>query len=155
MADCEWTQAEYAWLARRNKSVLMSTEAGQREYAKFKDAILLTDQRVRNAAGKDGAEQINARELRRVAQELKVPIVSWTAKHADYEKGTDPTVISPHEFSGLAGSLEMCEGARVLLTSNLWTEAGLVNGAMGTVKGFVWPEGGHPGAKETELTVHA
>jgi hypothetical protein len=28
MADCEWTQAEHAWLSRRNKSVLLSTEAG-------------------------------------------------------------------------------------------------------------------------------
>ena len=98
----------------------MSTEAGQKEYAKFKDAILLTDFRKRNAEGKDGADQMNALELRRVAQELKVPIVSWTAKHSEYEAGTDPTVISPDEFSGLASSLEMCEGARVLLTANMW-----------------------------------
>ena len=153
MADCEWTRAEHAWLSRRNKSVLCSTEAGLREYESFKDAILLTDNRKRNAEGRDGADQINACELRRVAQERKVPIVSWTAKHDDYEKGTDPTVISPDEFSGLSGSLEMCEAARVLLTSNMWPEAGLVNGAMGNVRGFVWPEGGHPGAEQKELAM--
>lgn len=153
MADCEWTRAEHAWLSRRNKSVLLSTEDGRNEYAKFKDAILLTDNKKRNAEGRDGADQINAQELRRVARDLKVPIVSWRAKHSDYEKGSDPTVISADEFQGLAGLLEMCEGARVLLTSNLWVEAGLVNGAMGTVVGFVWPEGGHPGAKESDLSM--
>ena len=50
---------------------------------------------------------------------------------------------------GLASELQLCEEARVLLTRNLWPEAGLVNGAMGNVKGFVWPQGGDPTAKES------
>ena len=45
---------------------------------------------------------------------------------------------------GLASELQLCREARVLLTRNLWVEAGLVNGSMGTVKGFVWPQGGNP-----------
>ena len=48
--------------------------------------------------------------------------------------------------------MELCEGARVLLTDNLWVQAGLVNGALGVVKGFVWPEGGSPGARSKALS---
>ena len=35
-------------------------------------------------------------------------------------------------------------GARVMLTSNLWTEAGLVNGAVGTVQAICYQSGGPP-----------
>ena len=48
------------------------------------------------------------------------------------------------EFRGLSAKLRLCEGARVLLTHNEWVEAGLMNGALGWVRGFVWPEGGDP-----------
>ena len=64
MADCEWTRQEHAWLSQRNKSVLMSTEEGRKEYESLKDGILLMDGQKRNAAGKDGAQQLNAKELR-------------------------------------------------------------------------------------------
>ena len=153
MADCEWTRQEHAWLSQRNKSVLMSTEEGRKEYDALKDGILLMDGQKRNAEGKDGAQQLNARELRVLAQKRKVPIASWSALHTGYEKKSDPSLIGDDEFGGLQSRVELCQGARVLLTSNLWVEAGLVNGAMGTVRGFVWPEGGRPGAKETEKSM--
>ena len=50
---------------------------------------------------------------------------------------------------GLAASLELCVGARVLLTRNLWVDAGLMNGALGCVKGFVWPAGGGPNSTDS------
>ena len=153
MADCEWTRPEHAWLSQRNRSVLIRTEEGRKEYASFRDAILLMDGRKRNAEGKDGAEQLNAVELRRLAQQRKVPIACWRALHTGYEKDSDPCIIADEDFQGLQSRVEMCEGARILLTSNLWVEAGLVNGAMGTVRGFVWPEGGHPGAKDTKKSM--
>ena len=34
-----------------------------------------------------------------------------------------------------------------MLQRNEWVEAGLMNGAIGTVRGFVWPEGGDPTAR--------
>ena len=43
--------------------------------------------------------------------------------------------------------LHLCDGVRVLLTHNEWVEAGLMNGALGYVRGFVWPEGGNPNAR--------
>ena len=44
----------------------------------------------------------------------------------------------------------MCGGARMLLTQNLWVEAGLMNGAMGELKGYMWPEGGDPHSQDPE-----
>ena len=52
-------------------------------------------------------------------------------------------------FRGMAGKLVICEGARVLLNHNIWIEAGLMNGAIGTLKGFMWPEGGDPNSTDS------
>ena len=38
----------------------------------------------------------------------------------------------------MENELFMCEGARVLLTQNLWVEAGLMNGALGYVRGYMY-----------------
>ena len=53
------------------------------------------------------------------------------------------------DFRPLEGTLRLCKGARVLLTHNLWVEAGLMNGALGRVRGYVWPEGGDPRSSES------
>ena len=55
------------------------------------------------------------------------------------------------DFSGLRAQLEMCEEARFMLTSNEWPEAGLMNGALGWCKGYIWPEGGDPNSKDSSL----
>jgi len=52
-------------------------------------------------------------------------------------------------FCGMADKLVICEGARVLLTHNIWIEAGLMNGAIGTLKGFMLPEGGDPNSTDS------
>ena len=45
----------------------------------------------------------------------------------------------------------LCVGACVLLTQNLWVEAGLMNGALGVLRGYMWPQGGDPHSKDSEL----
>ena len=55
------------------------------------------------------------------------------------------------DFRGMENELMMCEGARVLLTQNLWVEAGLMNGAMGVLRGYMWPKGGDPHSDDPSL----
>ena len=62
----------------------------------------------------------------------------------------DATKMDSEEFRGMESELFMCEGARVLLTQNLWVEAGLMNGALGVLKGYMWPEGGDPNSGQSE-----
>jgi hypothetical protein len=45
---------------------------------------------------------------------------------------------------GLANELCLCKGARVLLTRNLWVEAGLINGAHGGCEGICLAHGWRP-----------
>ena len=49
--------------------------------------------------------------------------------------------ISADHFCGLENSLFLAVGAEVVLTKNLWINAGLVNGAKGTVRAIVYEEG--------------
>ena len=45
---------------------------------------------------------------------------------------------------GLEAQLLLARGARVMLRTNLWTEAGLVNGSVGTVQEIVFEENQYP-----------
>ena len=88
-----------------------------------------------------------------MARDRKKPIAGWGAIHKWNEDELKPERLDADDFRGLSASMEMCEGARVLLKSNLWPEAGLMNGALGTVRGFVWPSGGGAGKKSQDPNV--
>ena len=153
MAELEWTQHNHSWLAKRNRSALMATEEGRRELEQFDGAPLLMDGRRKNAAGEDGAEQFNAQELRRLSIRTGRPIAAIAAYHDRPKSAPDlkPEKFNKEEFSGLKAHFEVCEGARVLLTTNEWVEAGLMNGALGWVRGFMWPDGGNPASEDPRL----
>ena len=153
MADLEWTPEDHEWLSKRNRSVLELTERGREELKAFESATLLMDARRRTGGRQDVADVHNARELRRHAARVGKPILRIDAFHHKPKDAVDLDVkgMDEEDFAGLVGSLELCEEAPVLLTRNLWVEAGLMNGARGEVKGFVWPQGGDPHSRASRL----
>jgi ATP-dependent DNA helicase PIF1 len=83
------------------------------------------------------AEQGNTAKLNK----LPFPCFSVLAKHTG-----DPKVktLNADKFEGLRQVAELAKGAKVMLTRNLWTEAGLVNGASGVVVDVVFADHNDP-----------
>ena len=57
---------------------------------------------------------------------------------------TKPERMDDEHFRCLIAELRLAIAARVLLMANKWVEAGLVNGAVGTVRGCMFPGGFDP-----------
>ncbi|KAK3926567.1 ATP-dependent DNA helicase [Frankliniella fusca] len=68
-----------------------------------------------------------------------VPVACVTAKHSNTaaSKGTISNA------GGLEPVLHLAEGAKIMLRINLWTEKGLVNGAMGEIEEIIYNENAH------------
>jgi len=70
-------------------------------------------------------------------RDLDAPVKQIKARNT----GTGANAASYDQGANLHKILPLCVGARVMLTDNSWTERGLVNGALGTVRSFHWAEG--------------
>ena len=68
------------------------------------------------------------------------PVAIIKAVHS----GPSAEKASSDDASGLEPTISIAHGARVMLNSNLWVDAGLVNGAMGTVHAICYRSGGPP-----------
>ncbi len=78
----------------------------------------------------------NAKKLHDSGQ----PVAQIKAIHT----GPNAAKAPPDDAAGLEPIICLAHGARVMLTSNLWVDAGLVNGAMGTVVHICYLSGGPP-----------
>ena len=148
LADCSWKPADHAWLSQRNRSVLQQTAEGREQLREFENAPLLMDGRQDRVTGEVGAIRINQLKLEQLSARTGKPIAALCAYHDKPNtregKAMSPEKMHPDDFRGMESEVLLCEGARVLLTQNLWVEAGLMNGALGVFRGYMWPEGGDP-----------
>ena len=111
------------------------------------------DSKVDTVTGRPGANRVNQLELEKLSARTGKPIVKIGAYH-DKPKNDPkmkPETLEADDFRGLEANRLICEGARVLLIENLWIEAGLMNGAMGTCRGYMWSEGGDPNSLDSRL----
>ncbi len=74
------------------------------------------------------------------------PIAAIKAIHTEPNASKAPA-------DGLEAVVCLANGARVMLTSNLWVDVGLVNGAMGTIAVICYRSGGPPDVP-TGVVVH-
>ena len=68
------------------------------------------------------------------------PVATIKAVHT----GLNSSKASTDDAGGLQPVVCLAKGARVMLSSNLWVEMGLVNDAMGTVQAICYDGGGPP-----------
>jgi len=73
-------------------------------------------------------------------QDINKPIATIKAVHT----GHNASKASSEDAGGLDPIIHLAHMARVMLISNLWIEAGLVNGAVGTIISICYEHGGPP-----------
>ena len=78
----------------------------------------------------------NVSQLRASSQ----PIATIKAVHT----GANASKAPADDAGGLEAVICLARSARVMLTSNLWVDVGLVNGAMGTIRAICYRSGGPP-----------
>ena len=78
------------------------------------------------------------------------PIATIKALHT----GPNASKASSDDASGLEAIICLAVNARVMLSSNLWTDMGLVNGAMGTIKAICYNYGAAPVAVTVQFDTY-
>ncbi|KAG7009693.1 ATP-dependent DNA helicase [Physcia stellaris] len=111
----------FDFLASRSRPNL-----SQEEWSSFRDAIRLYPFR----------RQVASHNIERLVG-LQKPVLRVDATN----HGAGAAQVDEDDAGGLPNTLLIAIGARVMLTRNLWTKEGLVNGTMGTVHSILWEDG--------------
>ena len=97
-----------------------------------------------------GNEQL-AKDNYESFKKLGQPIIPIHAIH----NNKTATKLPANDMGDLSPTLLPSKGAKVMLTKNLWTDAGLCNGSMGTVKDIIYKDGDSPPALQLQIVVQS
>ena len=121
LRDGESTREDWQQLVQRSPSHV--------NLAEFREAVRLF-------FDKKNVAEYNYQKL----QSLNVPIARISARH----KGPGAQAAKSDDAGGLDPEIFLAKGADVMLTSNLWQQVGLCNGAFGTVRDILYSPGSGP-----------
>ena len=140
LRDCLWNEEDYYWLCKRKLGQLSFAEKSA-----FADAPVIMEFRKERDDEDPNAscESYNRNLLFSLAKDQDLPVARFTAAY-DGVTCEEGSKYADDVFRGLSHMLELAEEAPILLTENMWVQAGLMNGTRGVIKAIIYRHGGRP-----------